>query len=206
MLFRSVLVLAGSLLLVACGPQPPATEAPPETAAPAAAPAEPAIATGPVTPPATDEERIKSAMSAAPETVSRDATIIAIDEKMQARTLRQGTNMWTCMPDGPSPGVDPMCLDRNGLEWAQAWMAHKDPPPDKMGFGYMLMGGSDASNTDPFATGPAEGQSWVDTGPHVMILNIGNRFEGYPTTPDDPKQPFVMYPNTPYAHLMIPVR
>ena len=85
-------------------------------------------------------------------------------------------------------------------------MAKKNPPADKMGFGYMLMGGSDASNTDPFATTPASGQSWVDTGPHVMVLNIGNRFEGYPTTPDDPKRPFVMFPNTPYAHLMIPVR
>jgi hypothetical protein len=33
-------------------------------------------------------------------------------------------------------------------------------------------------------------------GPHVMILNIGNRFDGYPTTHDDPKKPFIMYPNT----------
>ena len=85
-------------------------------------------------------------------------------------------------------------------------MAHKDPPANKVGFGYMLMGGSDASNVDPFATAPATGKPWVDTGPHVMVLNIGKLFEGYPTTADDPKQPYVMYPNTPYAHLMIPVK
>jgi hypothetical protein len=53
---------------------------------------------------------------------------------------------------------------------------------------------------------PAEGGSWVDTGPHVMILNIRSQFDGYPTTADNPKAPYVMFPNTPYAHLMLPVR
>jgi hypothetical protein len=150
---------------------------------------------------------LKSAMAAAPESVSGEATIIAFNEKMEARTLRAGTNGWTCIPDNPgTPGADPMCLDKNGFEWAKAWMAHKDPPKDRIGFGYMLMGGSDASNTDPFATKPAEGHAWVDTGPHVMILNIGDKFEGYPTSHDNPKAPFVMFANTPYAHLMIPVR
>jgi hypothetical protein len=194
-----------SLLLcvaVACAPAPePANEAAAAPPAPAAAPA-----VGPVAPPTTDPEMIASAMSAAPDAVSKDATIVAMDDKMQMRTLRKGTNGWTCMPDGPSPGVDPMCLDANGVEWAMAWMAHKDPPKGKMGFGYMLMGGSDASNTDPFATAPNPGDRWVDTGPHVMIFNIGDQFAGYPTTPGDTKTPYVMYPNTPYAHLMIPVR
>ena len=99
-----------------------------------------------------------------------------------------------------------MCLDKNGMEWAGAWMSHKNPQANKMGFGYMLMGGSDASNDDPFAMKPAEGGSWVDTGPHVMVLNIGNSFEGYPMNHDDTKQPYVMYPKTPYRHLMIPVK
>ena len=26
-----------------------------------------------------------------------------------------------------------MCLDKNGMAWADAWMHHKDPPKDKMG-------------------------------------------------------------------------
>ena len=196
------LALILATLLAGCSsPQPTQqTEAPPP-AVPAAPPA-----TGPVAPPTTDEAMIKSAMSAAPEAVAKDATIIAVDEKMQVRTLRKGTNMWTCMPDAPSPGVDPMCLDKNGMKWAQAWMAHKNPPTNKMGFGYMLAGGSDASNDDPFAAGPADGSHWVETGPHIMILNIGNRFEGYPTTQDDTKQPYVMWGKTPYAHLMIPVK
>ena len=203
MLPRIVLAITVSMVLLGCSQQP-APQPPQENAAPAATSSQPPK--GPVTPPTTDEGRIKSAMSAAPESVAKEATIIAMDEKMQVRPLRQGTSMWTCLPDGPSPGLDPMCMDKNGLEWVQAWLAHKDPPANKMGFGYMLMGGSDASNEDPLATAPAEGHPWVDTGPHVMVFNIGTRFEGYPATHEDPTKPFVMFPNTPYAHLMIPVK
>jgi hypothetical protein len=65
-----------------------------------------------------------------------------------------------------------MCVDQNGMAWVDALMNKKDPPKGKMGFGYMLAGGSDASNTDPFATTPAPGGKWVDTGPHVMVFNI----------------------------------
>ena len=70
----------------------------------------------------------------------------------------------------------------------------------------MLMGGSDASNSDPFATTPKPGSQWVDTGPHLMVLNIGDRFASYPTQATNTKVPYVMFPNTPYAHLMIPVK
>ena len=158
-------------------------------------------------PATTEAEMIKSAMSAAPAAIAQGATIVTMDEKMMMKTLRAGTNGWTCMPDLPtSPGADPMCVDKNGMEWAHALIGHKNPPADKMGFGYMLAGGSDASNTDPFATKPAPGGSWVDTGPHVMVLNIGTKFDGYPTTAANTKVPYVMFPGTPYAHLMLPVR
>ena len=163
--------------------------------------------TMPMSKPTTDAEMIVSATSAAPDAVSKDAMVVTMDEKMQMRTLRPGTNGWTCMPDMPnSPGIDPMCMDKNGMEWAGAWMSHKDPPKNAMAIGYMLMGGSDASNADPFAEKPKEGQAWVDTGPHLMVLNIGDKFAGYPTQATNTKVPYVMFPNTPYAHLMIPVK
>ena len=158
---------------------------------------------GPVKPPATDAAKIASALAAAPAAVSKEAAVV---DMPSMKVLRPGTNGWTCLPDGPSPGVDPMCLDANGMEWAGAWMQHKDPPAGKMGLGYMLMGGSDASNTDPFATSPNGADRWVDTGPHLMVLNIGDRFAGYPTTATNTKVPYVMFPGTPYAHLMIPVK
>ena len=158
---------------------------------------------GPVAAPTTDADKIKSALAAGPASVAGDATVM---DMVTMKVLRKGTNGWTCFPDGPSPGTDPMCLDKNGMEWADAWMHHKDPPKDKMGFGYMLMGGSDASNTDPFADKPNASDRWVDTGPHVMVLNIGDHFAGYPTTAANTKVPYIMFPNTPYAHLMIPVK
>ena len=166
-----------------------------------------AVAQGPAhTPPKTDEEMIANAMSAAPAAVGRDATIMAMDEKGQMRVLRQGTGPFTCMPDNPmTPGNDPMCLDKNGMEWAHAWMT-RAAPPAKVGFGYMLMGGSDASNDDPYAMAPAPGKQWIDTGPHVMILNPGSLADAYPKQAGDPSQPYVMWPGTPYEHIMVPVR
>jgi hypothetical protein len=154
-----------------------------------------------------DEEIIKSAESAAPAAVSKGAAIIAMDAQMNMRTVREGNNGFTCMPDNPqSPGTDPMCLDKGGVAWAQAWMTKQNPPPG-MGLGYMLAGGSDASNTDPFATAPAAAGTWVDTGPHIMIFNAGEAAANYPKQGDNPdtKAPYVMWAGTPYEHLMIPV-
>ena len=63
-----------------------------------------------------DEELIANAISAAPEAVAQDAAVVAVDAQGQMRTLREGTNKFTCMPDNPnSPGDDPMCLDQNGM-------------------------------------------------------------------------------------------
>jgi hypothetical protein len=100
-----------------------------------------------------------------------------------------------------------MCGDANAMEWAMAWIGKKDPPKGKVGFMYMLAGGTDSSNTDPYATAPAEGNNWVTTGPHVMIVNGMDMMAGYPADPvPDTSKPYVMWPGTPYAHLMIPVQ
>jgi len=187
--------------LSACSSPPPAAS--PAQSSTEAKPASPVAGTvgGAVKHPETDAELLASAKSAAPESVSKDATVMTWD----MRGLHVGTNGWTCVPDGPSPGVDPMCVDKNGTEWMMALMHGTKPDKDKMGFGYMLMGGSDASNTDPTATAPKDGK-WIETGPHVMILNIGDRYAGYPTTADDPTKPYVMWSGTPFAHLMMPVK
>lgn len=157
---------------------------------------------------ADDAALIKSAESAAPAAVSSKATIYAVDDKGQMRTLRQGSNGWWCMPDSPAtPGPDPMCGDANAMEWAMAWIGHKDPPKDKVGFMYMLEGGTDASNTDPYATAPSASNNWIKTGPHVMVLNATDKMAGYPAGPmPDTAQPYVMWAGTPYAHLMLPIQ
>jgi len=155
-----------------------------------------------------DADIIASAESAAPKGVASGTAVYVMNADGTMRTVREGSNGFWCMPDFPTtPGPDPMCGDANSMEWAMAWITKKDPPKGKVGFMYMLSGGSDASNTDPYATGPAEGNNWIATGPHVMILNAMDQMQGYPdaATPDT-SRPYVMWSGTPYAHLMIPVQ
>lgn len=155
-----------------------------------------------------DEALVASAVSAAPANVGRAATIVVMEENGTMRTLRAGTNGFTCMPDNPAtPGLDPMCMDENALAWAMAWVEHKVPPVGKTGFMYMLAGGTDASNTDPYADKPGPGSHWIETGPHVMIVGADAGFyDQYPKNADpDTSQPYVMWAGTPYQHLMAPV-
>jgi hypothetical protein len=158
--------------------------------------------------PLTDAQAIASAESAAPAAVAKDAEIVTFDAQGNMRTIRKGTNGYICMPDTPeSPGPDPECVDKGGMAWTMAWVNHKDPPKGVIGFGYMLAGGSDPDNMDPFATKPAPGMQWVTTGPHVMLFNVGDLVKDYPTAKQpDTSKPYVMYPNTPYAHIMVPVK
>ena len=159
--------------------------------------------------PKTDAELIASAMSAAPLAVSKDATIVVVGSDGKLRTLRQGQGPFTCVPDDPStPGNDPMCMDRNAFEWFKALLAHEKPPEGKVWLAYMLKGGSDGSNDDPFASEPERGKKWVQTGPHVMIGGPGitKMIDSYPTTADDTRKPYIMFPGTPYEHVMFPVQ
>ncbi|MCY1127097.1 hypothetical protein OU426_09535 [Frigidibacter sp. RF13] len=155
-----------------------------------------------------DAALIASAESAAPQAISGDAAIYAVGEDGQMRTVREGTNGWWCMPDSPAtPGPDPMCGDANAMEWAMAWIGKTEPPKGKVGFMYMLEGGTDASNTDPYATEPTGENAWIQTGPHVMVMNAVDMMAGYPTDANpDTTKPYVMWAGTPYQHLMVPIQ
>ena len=155
----------------------------------------------------TEAQLIASAMRAAPATVGKNATIVTMDDKGM-HTLRKGTNGFTCMPDNPAtPGPDPMCMDASAMAWIDAFVGHKAPPTGKVGLMYMLEGGTDGSNTDPYATKPEAGNHWIKTGPHIMIVGADAAFyDAYPKSPDpDTSQPYVMWAGTPYQHLMAPV-
>ena len=158
---------------------------------------------------AADKKMIASAMRAAPNKVAAAATIVAMNADGTMRTLREGTNGCTCMPDNPTtPGPDPMCMDKAAWEWAGAWMGHKPPASGKIGLMYMLSGGTDASNTDPYATKPGADKQWVKTGPHLMIVGADPTFyDMYPkAAAPDTSVPYMMWSGTPYQHLMIPIK
>ena len=192
----ALLAAAGlSLALSACNEKQSSTVAEGNAATPAADAA-------------TDHsDPVASATAAAPAAIADKATIVQAQADGTMKTLREGTNGWTCMPDSPTtPGPDPMCMDANAAKWAQAWMGKKEPPANTVGVMYMLEGGTDASNTDPYATQPTAENNWVNTGPHLMIVGSKEVLAGHPSgAKPDTSAPYVMWAGTPYAHLMVPV-
>ena len=153
-----------------------------------------------------DAALIASAMQAAPKSIAEGATIIAMGPDHKIRTIREGNNGWTCMPDTPTTQApDPMCMDANAREWAHAWLGRKEPPAGKIGFIYMLAGDTGASNIDPYAEKRTSDNQWIAEGPHIMVLLPDPAQLDAP--PTDPNQggPYVMWKGTPYAHIMVPV-
>jgi hypothetical protein len=154
------------------------------------------------------QAKIHSAMSAAPTSIARDARVVDYPKKAGEPLikLREGTNGWSCFPDWQAtPGKDPMCFDKMWMQWFDAISSATDPNIKQPGIAYMLQGGSDASNTDPFAMKPKEGEEWVSAPPHVMLIVPGKLDSALLSTDHHSGEPWVMYAGTPYEHVMIPV-
>lgn len=190
-MFRSTAVLASSVLLFSVAACAPSAQVTP---------------TQSIEVPRGEAALVANATSAAPQAIAPNATVIAFDSKGQMRTVRKGSGEFTCFPDDPTtPGNVPMCFDQAGLAWAQAWMTKQTPAPNlSIGVAYMLQGSWTQSNGDPHAA-PVPGTPGVQTGPALMILNTRGMLKGYPPEPTDPGKPFIMWPGTPYEHLMVPV-
>jgi len=152
--------------------------------------------------------KIANAMSAAPLSIAENATILdnELDANGEFVVLREGSNGWYCSPDPTAtPTNDPWCYDQTWLDWAYAFVAGEEPTTAVLGLAYMLQGGSDASNTDPFATEPAEGEDWVISPPHVMFLLPGPIDQTVFSTDPHAGGPWIMWAGTPYEHIMMPV-
>ena len=157
--------------------------------------------------------KIAAYSSAAPAALGSHATIMDNDAKT---VLRAGTNGWTCMAGNPrsapangwstAHAAMPVCFDAEGFKWMTGWMKNTAPVMDRNAFIWMLHGDVGEDNTTPFvldradATGP-----WIESGPHLMLFPAD--FNTLAAFPSDPYkgEPFVMFPGTPAAHLMIPV-
>jgi hypothetical protein len=155
-----------------------------------------------------EEAKIHSAMSAAPTSIAKDAKIVDYPKEAGQSLIkrRQGTNGWTCFPDWQAtPGKDPMCFDKMWMQWFDAISSATDPNIKQPGIAYMLQGGSDASNTDPFAMKPKEGEHWLSAPPHIMLIVPGKLDTALLSTDHHSGEPWVMYAGTPYEHVMVPV-
>lgn len=146
---------------------------------------------------------IQSAVSAAPTSVSDDARVI--DWSMNE--LRAGSNGWTCLPDRPdTEETDPWCVDEPWLDFLHAYMTQAEPSFSRVGIAYMMQGDAPVSNSDPYASEPTGEDDWVtDVGAHLMVIVPDpSALEGMSTDHRN-GGPWVMWPDTPYAHIMIPV-
>ncbi|TKB47556.1 hypothetical protein E8M12_01215 [Thalassotalea mangrovi] len=149
------------------------------------------------------EDKIARAKSAAPASVSDNATVIDTDGSV----LVEGDNGWTCMPDTMPGDKAPMCNDATWMKMMGA-VGKKEPfVADKIGISYMLQGepsGSGVSNSTPYHPDHKNSDDYVETGPHLMIIVPKNLLEGMT---DDPNVggPYVMWGDTDYAHIMVPV-
>lgn len=105
------------------------------------------------------QAKIESAVSSAPAPVTNNATI----KDWDGTVLREGNNGWTCYPEMPNARAEnPMCLDRQWINWLEAYMNQSEPDITDIGMGYMLVGGEPNSNLDPFAKGPTADNQWMD--------------------------------------------
>jgi hypothetical protein len=146
----------------------------------------------------TINDPVAYAESAGIPEIADEATILDAG----GNVLREGTNEWTCiaMPDAP------MCVDPQWMALVGALMSGDDTfEATEVGISYMMRGDAGTSNIDPFATEPTPDNEWVVTGPHLMLISPDPAaLAGLPTEPSG-GGPYVMWPNTPFVHVMIPV-
>jgi len=126
------------------------------------------------------EPRIAKAVSAAPEAISAEATVMLLDGTI----LREGTNGWTCFPNvGPRPESDPICGD---AVWKELLTR-------------------EGRNIDKAAIGPGISYMLASDTPHIMVVVAEeDGFEGLNPTPGAGKT-WIMWPDKPGRHAMIPI-
>jgi len=150
-----------------------------------------------------DDAKIKSALSAGPDSLTKNATI----QDWDGTVLREGSNGWTCLPDIPdNGGTDPWCVDKTWLDFLNALGEKKAPPTAGLGIGYMLAGDAPVSNIDPAAKEKTDDNQWVmDLGAHLMVAVPDTAMLGNYNTDPNGGGPWIMWPDTPYVHLMVPI-
>jgi len=150
----------------------------------------------------TAEVKIARAMSAAPAAISGEATIMDSD----GTVLREGSNGWTCLPDTMAGDKAPMCNDALWMKMMMAVGGKAEFQADGIGISYMLQGdrGAGVSNATPYHPDPKNADDYTETGPHLMIIVPKEMLEGITDDPDS-GGPYVMWGETPYAHIMVPV-
>ena len=139
------------------------------------------------------------ARSAAPDMVSANATVV-----YRGNVIAQGTNDWVCMPETLPDDGAPMCNDGVWMKMMMAMGAGESFEADGIGISYMLQGDAGVSNSNPAHPMGKDAPDFIKEGAHLMVIVPKAMLEGIT---DDPHAggPYVMWGDTPYAHIMIPL-
>jgi len=150
----------------------------------------------------TTEVKIARAISAAPAAISAEATIMDNDGTI----LREGSNGWTCLPNTMPDDHAPICNDTVWMKMMQALGSKSAFETDRIGISYMLQGdiGAGVSNSDPYHPDPKNAEDYAEMGPHLMIIVPKEMLKGV-SSDHMSGGPSIMWGDTPYAHIMIPV-
>ncbi len=157
--------------------------------------------------------QIKTYSSAAPSFIGDFATVIG----GKGDTLRKGSNGWTCQHGNPRPFPEtgwksaheamPVCHDDEGMKWMMALGEGTKPNLSRDSFMWMLHGDVGEDNLVPGVLDKKDttpGQ-WIESGPHLMLMPKDPKTLENFTSDFSKGEPYVMFPGTDYAHLMIPV-
>jgi hypothetical protein len=147
------------------------------------------------------KEKIRRALLAGPDCVTREATVAEMDAQGKRTVLRPGSNQSMCVPGNQNIVAEAdMCCDPMGMQWMMDCLARRPKPTNATpGLIYMLNGATQRSYTDPFdRMSPA-----IPIGPHWMIMwPFDAKAAGLPTVMRDAGT-LVMFAGTPYAHLHV---
>ena len=153
-----------------------------------------------------DDEQIKLAMSAAPSSVSGDATIMIVDKDHNFKKVRTGSNGFTCYSDLDKIDMPvPSCMDTAAVQWWNDFTHGKPGPTNKVpGIAYMAQGALRWEKDGMiYMDWHTPGATRIKEPPHWLIF--------WPFEPERTKLPtypgkfgtYIMYAGTPWVHLMI---
>ena len=158
---------------------------------------------------ASAEWQIEAYSTAAPSFIGNYATVIGGDGKV----LREGSNGWTCSAANARPfpkmgwssvhEAMPFCLDENAMKF----MNGKQDEMTTDGWAWMLHGDVGEDNSKPGVLNKADSApgQWIESGPHMMLMQMDSDSIKNMSSDFTTGAPYVMMPNTPVAHLMIPL-
>ena len=148
----------------------------------------------------------KVAQSAAPSSISGDATVLVFGPDGSLTEEVAGTNGFTCIPDlSGQEKPDPICGNAEATQWAVDLLSGKANPSNSApGIAYMMQGGwhwiKDGKTTldkdDPGAKRVKDPPHWKIIWPLTSLASmLPEKSSGFGS--------YIMWEGTPYAHIVV---